>query len=721
MNGDRRSQLRRFGRVYGDLHLAIAWTLTNKASDAEDERPKKVGTTGWQHTTPLRDGDVGTTIFGRGLTNNPAVVLRPSELLAIECDTEDGLARVAALDLPPTVTVCSSKPYKRHFWFRPPPELEQLKFVCFRFEEAGLSADETRYLLVPPAIHPSGASYRFLDGSAPDEVPIATMPAEVYRRLVSEHDRERGGERETLTLDPDAKVREGNRRKTIFRYACQQRRWSADEGEIVEAAMRWNEHHCDPPLTREQVAYQVRGAMKKRGGQELPRNEPPSETPTHVTAAAVIAAVRGYLDIADGEDAFIKAALAVAVSKALSDEEPIWLMEVGASSSGKTEAILLLDGIADKRVDELTRAGLLSWSSGGGKKARKTGILTRIPPVALVTVSDFSTVVTASDREGRARMFGMLRVVYDGHVYRGIGGEPAGAGEELEWEGHLTLVAAATPAVDTHTSFEGALGERWLTLRLPESDAARAVARARYVVDRRDVPEHRGVAQRLATDLIRASRQRIPSELPASLVETLVNLAVFVSHARTGVQYEGVGRHRVILGVPTPEEPTRLIGQLTRFARSALALDLGVDEATALTVKLAMDSVPLARMRALHAVVEAGAEGATVSDVHRALVRGNRWAALWELDALEAIGLVHVEGPSRDEDSSGTRTYRLADAYRGVCESVGPSSLLSPRRGNGETVSPGGTYDFAHSPDEEVERLADLAREAQKDFGGDAL
>ncbi len=67
-------------------------------------------------------------------------------------------------------------------------------------------------------------------------------------------------------------------------------------------------------------------------------------------------------------------------------------------------------------------------------------------------------------------MFGMLRVVYDGHVYRGIGGEPRGEGDELEWAGHLTLIAGATPALDTHTSVEAALGERWLTIRLPESD-----------------------------------------------------------------------------------------------------------------------------------------------------------------------------------------------------------------------------------------------------------
>ena len=285
----------------------------------------------------------------------------------------------------------------------------------------------------------------------------------------------------------------------------------------------------------------------------------------------VLQAVRRYMDVGPNEDAFIRAVLAAAVSKALTDEEPLWLMLVGAPSSGKSEAIHLLDDLADLRVDELTRAGLLSWGLGG-KKAKPSGILTKIPSHSLLTVTDFSTVVTASDREGRARMFGMLRVVYDGHVYRGIGGEPAGDGDQLEWSGHLTLVAAATPAVDTHTSFEGALGERWLTLRLPESDAARAVARARYVVARRELPQHRREAAVLAAQLVRSARASIPADLPPELVEQLVNLAVFVSHARTGVQHEGTGKYRVILGVPTPEEPTRLVGQLTRFARCAIAL-----------------------------------------------------------------------------------------------------------------------------------------------------
>ena len=421
-----------------------------------------------------------------------------------------------------------------------------------------------------------------------------------------------------------------------------------------------------------------------------------------MTLAAVTDAVSRYMDVEPAEDAFIRAVLAAGVSKALTEEEPLWLMLVGAPSSGKSEAIHLLDALADLRVDELTRAGLLSWGVGG-KKAKPSGILTRIPPHALLTVTDFSTVITASDREGRARMFGMLRVVYDGHVYRGIGGEPSGDGAELEWSGHLTLVAAATPAIDSHTSFEGALGERWLTLRLPESDAARAVARARYVVARRELPTHRKEAAALATQLVSDARRRIPEQLNPDLVERLVNLAVFVSHARTGVQHEGTGKYRVILGVPTPEEPTRLVGQLTRFARCTIALGHTEGQALELAVTIAMDSVPLARMRVLRAVAEAGDRGATVSDAHRALIRGNRWAAIWELDALEAIGLVDIEGPSRDEDANATRVYRLADEYRGVYESVGRPHTFPLLEGLEGAVRTGTTDGFAHLLSEAVQ------------------
>ena len=149
----------------------------------------------------------------------------------------------------------------------------------------------------------------------------------------------------------------------------------------------------------------------------------PAPARSDVTLADVLEAIRRYLDVTPREEDFIVGALATAVSKALVEEEPLWMILVGASGGGKTEAIKLLAGVAEGRVDELTRAGLLSWAPG--KRPKPVGLLTRIPSASLVTISDFSTVVTMGDREARARMFGMLRVVYDGRVYRSIGGQSA--------------------------------------------------------------------------------------------------------------------------------------------------------------------------------------------------------------------------------------------------------------------------------------------------------
>lgn len=385
------------------------------------------------------------------------------------------------------------------------------------------------------------------------------------------------------------------------------------------------------------------------------------------TLSRVLDAVRCYLDVDEQESAYINVALAVAVARVLEDEEPLWLILAGSSGSGKTEAIRLVANVADGRVDELTRAGLLSWTPGS--KPKRAGLLTQVPPVSLVTISDFSTVVTMGDREARARMFGLLRVIYDGRVYRSIGGQAATKGDALEWEGHLTLLAAATHAIDTHLAFEAALGERWLLFRVSESDAARARTRAIFSTERDRVPELRLAAQELAASLVLAARERIPASLSDATRDVLVDAATLCAHARTGVQFEGTGRYRVPIGYPAPEEPMRLVGQLYRLARCLVALGLDEEQARALAVRAACDSVPLARFRALQEVAENGP--ATVSSVWKAIGRGNRYGAKWELMALEAIGLVDVAGPDEDDDPKATRNYSLRAEYRGVYESVG--------------------------------------------------
>jgi Bifunctional DNA primase/polymerase, N-terminal len=111
---DRLALLERYGRLYGELHLAIAFTAAIEGEDA-----KRVIAQGWDRTPPLPDPGFGAGLLRtRGERRNPAVVLRPSRLIGIECDTPERLQELMALELPSTVTVQSSAPYKLHFWFR---------------------------------------------------------------------------------------------------------------------------------------------------------------------------------------------------------------------------------------------------------------------------------------------------------------------------------------------------------------------------------------------------------------------------------------------------------------------------------------------------------------------------------------------------------------------------------------------------------------------------
>ncbi len=271
-NNGRRELLERLGAFYGEQRFALVWTDTNRARDADDDRPKRVTTKAWQTTLPLPHAARGKALMRSwGQSKNPGINLRTSRLVGIECDGEEDLLAVEALGLPPTLTERSSKPYKRHFYFRPPDELETLPSVSFRFEGGKVTSVGNNYYVCAPAIHPSGVTYEYLPGLGPGEVEIATMPADTYWALVALAEKADAEQRQRLQAEPGAKILEGQRRDTIFRYACAQRRWTSSEAVILAACLSYNEAHCHPPLTREQVEGQIPGAMQYPAGTALPR------------------------------------------------------------------------------------------------------------------------------------------------------------------------------------------------------------------------------------------------------------------------------------------------------------------------------------------------------------------------------------------------------------------------------------------------------------------
>jgi putative DNA primase/helicase len=181
-HGFDRDYFARVVRFLLDHRFAVNWTKQN-----HDERfAKACLETGWENTPPL-EGEPGYLAgqFAQRLrTRNPVLVARTSKLILVDADGPDELAAFEKLEAPPTLTVVSSTPDRKHFWFRWDGDMPD--HVMFCFENGKVTGKTNGYVLMPPAVHPGkkaeniepGSVYRFENGTT-----IATMPASLIEQL----------------------------------------------------------------------------------------------------------------------------------------------------------------------------------------------------------------------------------------------------------------------------------------------------------------------------------------------------------------------------------------------------------------------------------------------------------------------------------------------------------------------------------------------------------
>ena len=352
--------------------------------------------------------------------------------------------------------------------------------------------------------------------------------------------------------------------------------------------------------------------------------------------------VEQYLHVDDPAPFYF--GLAVAVSAAL-EGQPLWGMLVGPPAGGKTEVLKLLGPVANAALDDVTAPGLLSWSDMS--RGRPVGVLMRIPNPAFVTISDFSTVLASSQRGLRDQLFALLRVVFDGKVTRSLGN----ADKMLTWEGRVTLLAACTPAIDNYSSHSDALGPRWVFLRIRARDQAaqRAVLRKA----RGNTTAGRAKSQALARQLVRLAVARLSSiELSPEFHDAIDNLSLVTCSGRATVPRESSWR-REIDGVVDKEEPPRVAKQLTILALCCCAIGLTEHEALSLCRRVALDSAPALRGRAVLMLAELGSF--TAAEMARAVGCSPKTAAR-VLEDLAFIGI------ATQADSSASRWDAPSDS-----------------------------------------------------------
>jgi AAA domain/Bifunctional DNA primase/polymerase, N-terminal len=247
------------------LEVGLSWTDSLTGDGAK--RNSRAGSAAWKNGERLpSDLNAAIAVFKtRARTRNVCVVASRSELVLLETDgPTDELLTKFELQLPETVTVISRRGH--HMYFRPDVGMRHAKY---QVDETGVTASEDGYLVGAGSLHPTGLIYMYTDPDAE----VAVLPAETQRQL----DRLAGTHREQVRerVRTGGKVTKGNRRQEVFSHALELFHRGLDADEVFRTMLVFNERHCDPPLTRDLVRDQVRGARRRL--ERRPRTTDPLE------------------------------------------------------------------------------------------------------------------------------------------------------------------------------------------------------------------------------------------------------------------------------------------------------------------------------------------------------------------------------------------------------------------------------------------------------------
>jgi hypothetical protein len=324
---------------------------------------------------------------------------------------------------------------------------------------------------------------------------------------------------------------------------------------------------------------------------QKPRRQPPPPPPPPVPVklSEAVDVFGRWLHMTDPAPLY---AVAAAIAANLADGDPVWLLLVGAPSTGKSEILGAATPLSFVHpAAKVTEASLLSGTPSRERSKKATGgLLRQIGAFGILLVKDFTSVL-AQNQDTRNQALAALREVYDGRWDRPIGSEGA---QVLTWAGKCGLVGGVTPDLDRFHQVISLLGDRFLLLRPAAPDSDSAGRKALEHLGRET--EMRGqLAEALGGLIHGADVTAVNRPLSPGERDELVRLARYTAIARTAVARDGYTRE--MLYHPAPEGPGRLITAFARMLGGMRAI--GCDDITAWHVlrQISADCVPAVRSR----------------------------------------------------------------------------------------------------------------------------
>jgi len=268
----------------------------------------------------------------------------------------------------------------------------------------------------------------------------------------------------------------------------------------------------------------------------------------------------------EGSVTYIRALIAISAS-AYTAGDPIWLMLIGGSGSGKSEAINILGDIKYcHQISMLTPNTLLSGAKKT-KDGKDPSLLTRLGRNGVILMKDFTTIISMRD-DNRRDILAQIREVYDGELTK-----ETGTGLSLSWRGKLNFIAGSTSSYYEKQKEIDSMGPRFIMYELDElSNKGRKEFLHFARKNMNDIKSKRLELQDMAREAVEEILEKLPDELPMindRIDKNLVDLAEFVSRARTPVSRDFHGNITV---VHFKELPARIYSQVYRLGQMFMAI-----------------------------------------------------------------------------------------------------------------------------------------------------
>jgi DNA-binding transcriptional ArsR family regulator len=387
---------------------------------------------------------------------------------------------------------------------------------------------------------------------------------------------------------------------------------------------------------------------------------------------ATIAEFRKHLDLTDPGPLLV--ALATVAANRI-DGDPVWLLEVGPPSSGKTEVLQSLTALSDiYSVGQVTEAGLLSGSSKQDAPDDATGgllIEIGIGGQGIILFKDFGSILSLNS-EAMKSVLAAFREIFDGEWTRKLGTD---GGKSFSWHGKVGAIGGVTEEIERHHSVMSTLGERFLFYRIPRLDDDESEIRAEKALNQGpNVATIRLKLKAAVHDLFKNGIHETDAN-DQETDRTPIDLAMVVVSWRSSVIRDGNSRD--VLLIPGTEVPTRIAKNLQQLQRGFRAIGLSESAARKLLVRVGLDSIPLVRGKILRMLIE-GPQ--STSDISERLVGYSRSTVDRHLAEVRAHRGVEVKTLERGQLPRWILPDRIAERLTRL--GIGP---VSPEKS--ETVN----------------------------------